>query len=83
MCLLLQGNKDTVGSMYLKIFSLGSLKSTRRHSFKPEISLIPNALFAVSQIKSENDLKNTEYEGVWHIEVSSLFHSQLSEAKKN
>ena len=66
MCLLLQGNKGSVGSMYLKIFSLRSLKSTRRHvnSFKPEISLIPNALFVVSQIKSKNDLQNTEYEGV-------------------
>ena len=68
---------------FLKImFSLCSLrwlKPTRRrvNNFKPETSLVPKVLFAVGRIKSKSALRNTEYEGAWQIEVSSLFHSLI------
>ena len=44
-------------------------------NFKRETSLIPKVLFAVVQKKSKKALRNTAYEGAWHIEGSSLFHS--------
>ena len=62
--------------LYLNLCSLGWLKPTRTrvNSFKPETSLVPKVLFAVGRIKSKRPLQNTEYEGAWQIDVSSLFH---------
>ena len=39
-------------------------------------------LFAVGRIKSESALQNTEHEGAWQIEVSSLLHSLIVWGKK-
>ena len=40
-------------------------------------SLVPKVLFAVGRIETKSALRNTECEGTWQIEVSSLFHSQI------
>ena len=68
----------------LNLCSLRWLKPTRRrvNNFKPETSLVPKVLFAVGRIKSKSALRNTEYEGAWQIEVSSLFHSLIVWGKK-
>ena len=69
MCLLLQGNKGAIGSMYLEnyvlnLYSLRWLKPTRRraNNLKPE-TLVSKVLFAVGRIKSESALRDNEYEG--------------------
>ena len=52
------------------------------NNFKPETSLDPKVLFSVGHIKSKSALRNTEYEGVLQIDVSSLFHSLIVWGKK-
>ena len=68
----------------LNLCSLRWLKPTWRrvNCFKPEKSLVPKVLFAVGRIKSKSALWNTEYEGAWKIEVSSLFDSLTIWCKK-
>ena len=48
-----------------------------------QTSLIPKVLFAVDRIKSKSALRNTECEGAWQIEVSSLFHSLIVQGKND
>ena len=68
----------------LNLCSLRWLKPTRRrvNNFKPETSLVPKVLFAVGRIKPKSAFRNTEYEGAWQNEVSSLFHSLTVWGKK-
>ena len=54
----------------------------RVNNFKPEISLVPKRQIAVSWIKSESALGNTEFKGAGEIQVSSLFHSVIVWGKK-